>query len=1410
MPYDIREFEDGFKVCKKNTKKCFSKEPIPLKNAIAQRKAIGMSGGSLSGGKMIIKAPKYGKIEIGIPNMYYKDKLIDSLTKLKALTTRQKQKSIILEETDNKDIVIEDDGEEFKDGIKFHTLKIKVPKSLINIKKLKSGDKEVEVPTLTNKSKNLTMRNKIRSIKFKTIDGNKVKILDNADNVDIEVPTKEPEPTPKPTRTIKPKPKSKPKPKPVEPEPVEPEPIPEPVKKGKFSYNKEFFDKVDRILSGDRVNYSKGKDSQENVNLFNTIVGLQEFDFYQTPDSCIQIILDNMKKTARFVGNYLEPSFGFGNFTRKLIDSQEVFINLETIDGLEFLDTTYNLIKDNINITDLYKGDFLDFFNDKYYDTIFINPPYTGRVQVKEKFINEGFYWAYFIVKCILLQSNGERQIYTIVPVDSSKLKPNQAIDSYFLFQNIPKTVKDRIIQVLNLKITWEEIQDNILQLQYLGSCNDFNKLNKGKVVKMGLQTGMFCIITGQTSNKENFKSVKKQEPEPEPEPANIEPIIPPMKTQPKEIEPTPAPEPVNAISPQNIEPPTPIKDPKTEFEEEVNKMIKFSLGHVNFDEFSQELINPEVYGINPVGGLNQEKKTIATYYLALKYKISLIYSGTVLNASGFDTKDTGGLWQEYIKVNLKNNFTLNTFNILDLRRGVLGDKLRWFLNPDTLEVGNYEDFMKHEKTASYTQDYLFDNIKTVLDKSNKQVVLQTSIGTKTGGLHAIIALFRPFEKKVYVIDPHGSQGVKDFKSTYDDQNRYFTRLAKHIDYEYITSDASAPYEMAGKRRGFQSIENMLGKKTGFCGYWSLFLIELALQHPTMPMTDVYKKASDIFTDNPDKVYRTIVKYQANISSIINEIAKEEGIPIREIFGMRELDYRITKRDELINPDILDSKFQRFSKKINEKLTKIYLLQKTKLGYGEDNIGNFFYHEDLTGDPNVDNSNFNLIGNGLSGGDFFDDEDWNDIIETEKDYLKDGLEGGEIDWWGIGSDLLKEGKNFYVDNFGTEEAKEEKRKVEEACKICKDGKTGGNALLDAFTPRSILQNPDNSISQALFNQGIGWLGNKLFGGAIPINKKLYEKAKEIVYPQYKKPSAYRSGAVIKKYKELGGKFKEDGERKLKRWFKEEWKDIGNKEYPVFRPTKRITKDTPLTPNEIDPVNIKLQIREKQKIKGEKNLKPFVKKGGNLYAKDKYATGEKQLTVTEKAKVKREFGEGNPEIQEIQREPMGDDDIRKYFPKAKIIKYSELSKYNDITQLLPKPKTFFFLLYEREPNVGHWVLVCRYKDNGIDTIEFFCSYGSKIDGPLTWTPIGVRVQLGEDKPYLSMLLDKSPFRVVYNPVQYQSKKSQIATCGAYNVLRASELVKHNTTLDEFTEMLEEVKKATGLSYDELVSNLVNLR
>lgn len=104
---------------------------------------------------------------------------------------------------------------------------------------------------------------------------------------------------------------------------------------------------------------------------------------------------------------------------------------------------------------------------------------------------------------------------------------------------------------------------------------------------------------------------------------------------------------------------------------------------------------------------------------------------------------------------------------------------------------------------------------------------------------------------------------------------------------------------------------------------------------------------------------------------------------------------------------------------------------------------------------------------------------------------------------------------------------------------------------------------------------------------------LYNYVKELANKVYEKPSAYKSGWIVKKYKELGGEYSDDNKSKnLKRWFKENWTDIGNKEYPVYRPTKRISKDTPLTIHEIEPNQLKEQIELKQKIKGEKNLPPF--------------------------------------------------------------------------------------------------------------------------------------------------------------------------------------------------------------------------
>lgn len=125
----------------------------------------------------------------------------------------------------------------------------------------------------------------------------------------------------------------------------------------------------------------------------------------------------------------------------------------------------------------------------------------------------------------------------------------------------------------------------------------------------------------------------------------------------------------------------------------------------------------------------------------------------------------------------------------------------------------------------------------------------------------------------------------------------------------------------------------------------------------------------------------------------------------------------------------------------------------------------------------------------------------------------------------------------------------------------------------------------------------------------PTNEHLYEDVKKFIMNKYKKNSAFASGAIVKEYKRRGGKYKADNKpAKLKRWFDEKWVDVNpilgvkNAEaYPLFRPTVRVNKDTPLTVQEIPISNLNKQYQLKQRIKDKGQLPDFKeKKGGKLY------------------------------------------------------------------------------------------------------------------------------------------------------------------------------------------------------------------
>ena len=104
----------------------------------------------------------------------------------------------------------------------------------------------------------------------------------------------------------------------------------------------------------------------------------------------------------------------------------------------------------------------------------------------------------------------------------------------------------------------------------------------------------------------------------------------------------------------------------------------------------------------------------------------------------------------------------------------------------------------------------------------------------------------------------------------------------------------------------------------------------------------------------------------------------------------------------------------------------------------------------------------------------------------------------------------------------------------------------------------------------------------------PSNQKLYDKIKAKVYKEIPKHSAYRSGQLVKQYKAAGGTYKgkKDDSKGIGRWFKEDWRTVsGSKTYEkkgdIFRPTKRVNKDTPTTMKELTPAQKKKATAEKK-------------------------------------------------------------------------------------------------------------------------------------------------------------------------------------------------------------------------------------
>lgn len=114
----------------------------------------------------------------------------------------------------------------------------------------------------------------------------------------------------------------------------------------------------------------------------------------------------------------------------------------------------------------------------------------------------------------------------------------------------------------------------------------------------------------------------------------------------------------------------------------------------------------------------------------------------------------------------------------------------------------------------------------------------------------------------------------------------------------------------------------------------------------------------------------------------------------------------------------------------------------------------------------------------------------------------------------------------------------------------------------------------------------------------PVDPDLYAAVKKQIYAKYPKHSAYRSGHLVRTYKEkfaekhgprkqpYRGKKPSKSDGGLKRWFAEEWVnesgEVGyDRKNTLYRPSKRVTNETPKTWGELTEKDVRSAKKEKK-------------------------------------------------------------------------------------------------------------------------------------------------------------------------------------------------------------------------------------
>jgi hypothetical protein len=172
------------------------------------------------------------------------------------------------------------------------------------------------------------------------------------------------------------------------------------------------------------------------------------------------------------------------------------------------------------------------------------------------------------------------------------------------------------------------------------------------------------------------------------------------------------------------------------------------------------------------------------------------------------------------------------------------------------------------------------------------------------------------------------------------------------------------------------------------------------------------------------------------------------------------------------------------------------------------------------------------------------------------------------------------------------------------------------------------------------------------------------------------------------------------------------------------------------------------------------------------------------------------------VLQVMRTPLSDSDLKEILGNdLKIIVYSDLSKINNIRQLLTNERDCVVILYEEKKLSGHWTCLTREGD----LFTFFDPYGIPVDSQLQWINMFQRYKLNEAVPYLSLLLKNEHY--IYNRTNFQQDDSKIQTCGDHVCAFLYCFIHCHMNLEQYQDYMKHLKKLTKQPYDYIVAEFI---